>query len=218
MLYLPAKPLDGSQGDNEYDFYGALLNRSFIRPHCPKVCPKCLVVSGYSFRVWDCSLVTAGPLHECLLIDTCPVCNQRIRCVRNRLSICSCGCDWTEVNPKVVPELELAVSRRVYELCDILPARSYPSAHGSDNSLHDLGLRDFALVITFIAPLYGKMAWATGRPAKSIKLGNAVLHKLFTKASSVERFAQRHLLRKMWFERIDTRSLRPSSSVSSHRG
>jgi hypothetical protein len=39
--------------------------------------------------------------------------------------------------------------------------------------------------MTFIAGLNGKMAWATGRPAKSIRLRSADLHKLFTKASSV---------------------------------
>jgi hypothetical protein len=39
--------------------------------------------------------------------------------------------------------------------------------------------------MVFIAGLYGKLAWATGRPSRSIKLGNTELHTLFTKAHSV---------------------------------
>src|SRR5882762_7918617 len=46
LLYLPVTPRSGPEFDYEYDFYGALLNRSIIRPHCPKVCPKCLTEAG----------------------------------------------------------------------------------------------------------------------------------------------------------------------------
>ena len=182
LLYLPAKLLNSPQVDHEYNFYGALLNRSIIRPHCPKVCPKCLIESGYSLRVWDCSLVTACPIHKCMLIDTCPACNRRVRCVRNKLSTCSCGCDWRETPTTVLPGAELAVSRRVYQLCGVISPRDVASVN---SPLYTLGIRDFALVITFIAGLYGKLAWATGRPSRSIKLRNKELHALFTKAFKV---------------------------------
>jgi hypothetical protein len=183
LLYLPVTPRSDPAGKYEYDFYGALLNRSIIRPHCPKVCPKCLAKSGYSLRVWDCSLVTACPIHECLLLDSCPACNHRIRCVRNRLSVCSCGCDWRETHPTVVTEEQLAVSRRIYQLSGIIPGNK--PLHESANPFHGLGLRDFILVMVLIAGLYGKLAWATGRPSRSINLRNADLHTLFTKAQIV---------------------------------
>jgi hypothetical protein len=67
LLYLPANLIERPGIEDEYNFYGAFLNRSIIRPHWPKVCPKCLIDFGYCRRVWDCSLVTACPLHECLL-------------------------------------------------------------------------------------------------------------------------------------------------------
>jgi hypothetical protein len=183
LLYIPAKSQSHYEHNHEYDFFGALLNRSIIRPHCPKVCPKCLAASGYSLRIWDCSLVTACPIHECMLLDTCPACNRRIKCVRNKLCICSCGCDWKEINPTVVTEGQLDVSHRIYQLCGIIPGDK--PLHGSVSPLQDLGLRDFALVMTFIAGLSGKIAWATGRPAKSIKLRNLDLHKRFTHAYAV---------------------------------
>src|SRR6266513_1034776 len=71
---------------------------NWIQKGDPKVCPKCLAESGYSLRTWDCSLVTACPIHECVLLDTCPDCKRRIKCVRNKLCVCSCGCDWREIN------------------------------------------------------------------------------------------------------------------------
>src|SRR5436305_358442 len=42
LLYLPAKSFRGYSTEHEYGFYGAFLNRSIIRPHGPKICPKCL--------------------------------------------------------------------------------------------------------------------------------------------------------------------------------
>src|SRR6266849_5715036 len=53
LLYLPANFSQGYTTEHEYDFYGAFLNRSIIRPHCPKICPRCLSESGYCLRVWD---------------------------------------------------------------------------------------------------------------------------------------------------------------------
>ena len=182
LLYLPGNSRDHA-GDHDYDFFGALLNRSIIRPHCPKVCPKCLAESGYSLRIWDCSLVTACPIHKCMLLDTCPDCKRRIKCVRNKLSICSCGCDWREPNPTVLPGEQLTVSRRIYQLCGVIPGEQ--SLPESESPLQNLGLRDFIRVIVFMAGLFGKLAWATGRPSRSIKLRNEGLHTLFTNAHQV---------------------------------
>ena len=77
---------------------------------------------------------------------------------------------------------ELAVSRRVYQLCGILPKTAEEE---NENPLRYLDLRDFAVVLTFISGLSGKMAWATGRLSQSIKLRSKDLHKLYTPAYSV---------------------------------
>lgn len=182
LLYLPADSRERLGFEGEYSFYGAFLNRSIIRPHCPKVCPKCLKESGYARRVWDCSLVTACPIHACLLIDTCPKCRRRLKCVRKRLSVCSCECDWRDIDPELLSADELAVSRRVYQLCGLL---SKTPKDEDENPLHNLGLGDFVVVLTFIAGTFRNMAWATGRPSKSIKLPNKSLHELYGQAYSV---------------------------------
>lgn len=182
LLYLPASSPKNITCDGNYNFYGAFFNRSIIRPHCPKVCVKCLNESGYCRRIWDCSLVTVCPIHECLLLDTCPKCKRRLKAIRNRLSVCVCGCDWSELQPDLRPEHEITVSRRIYQLCGLLPL-DHPSS--DRNRLHSLALQDFVIVLTFIAGLQCEMSWATGRPSKSIKLRNTDLHTYFTKAYQV---------------------------------
>jgi len=183
LLYLPApSPKNITCADN-YNFYEAFFNRAIIRPHCPKVCVKCLNVSGYCRRVWDCSLVTVCPIHKCLLIDTCPKCKRRLKAIRNRMNVCACGCDWSELQPDVRCEHEIAVSRRIYQLCSLLPL-DHPSK-GRLNPLQSLALQEFVIVLTFIAGLECEMSWATGRPSKSIKLRNEDLHSYITKAYQV---------------------------------
>lgn len=182
LLYLPAPSPKHTTCDVDYNFYGAFFNRSIIRPHCPKVCVKCLNESGYCRRVWDCSLVTVCPIHECLLLDTCPKCKRRLKAIRNRLSVCVCECNWSELEPDLRSEHEIAVSRRVYQLCGLLPL-DHPSS--DRNRLQSLALQDFVIVLTFIAGLECEMSWATGRPSKSIKLRNEDLHTHITNAYRV---------------------------------
>jgi TniQ len=182
LLYLPSPSPKNIMCDGNYNFYGAFFNRSIIRPHCPKVCVKCLNESGYCRRIWDCSLVTVCPIHECLLIDTCPKCKRRLKAIRNRLSVCVCGCNWSELQPRLRPEHEITVSRLIYQLCGLLPLA--PSKERR-NPLQSLALQDFVVVLTFIAGLECEMSWATGRPSKSIKLLNEDLHAYITKAYQV---------------------------------
>ncbi len=183
LLYLPSPSAKNTTCDTDYNFYGAFLNRSIIRPHCPKVCVKCLNESGYCRRIWDCSLVTVCPIHECLLIDTCPKCKRRLKAIRNRLSVCVCGCDWSGLQPDLRPEHEITVSRRIYQLCGLLPLDHHSKERL--NPLQSLALQDFVIVLTFIASLECEMSWARGRPSKSIKLRNEDLHTHITKAYQV---------------------------------
>jgi len=73
----------------------------------------------------------------------------------------------------------------VYKLCGIGPVQAGPLGRRNINPLESLGLREFVLVLTFIAGLDGKVSWATGRPARSIRLRNKDLHGLFTNAYMV---------------------------------
>src|SRR6266550_2072973 len=79
LVYSPAIFSQGNNAQHEFNFYGAYLNRSIIRPHHPKICPRCLAEFGYALQIWDCSVVTACPIHASMLLDRCPKCRCRIR-------------------------------------------------------------------------------------------------------------------------------------------
>ena len=183
LVYSPANSSQGNTSEHEFDFYGASVNRSIIRPHHPKICPQCLAEFGYCLLVWDCSLVTACPIHECTLLDKCPKCRRQIRAIRKSVSICGCGCDWRDFEPKRVAEREMSVSRQLYRLCN----RRSSDEHCAPpkNPLNTLNLRDFIVAVTFLAGCKRSVSWATGRPSKSIKFSNSELHELYAHAYSV---------------------------------
>jgi TniQ len=183
LVYFPANSSQANINEHEYDFYGVSLNRSIIRPHQPKICPRCLAEFGYCLRIWDCALVTACPTHECLLLDRCPKCRRQIRAIRKTVSLCVCGYDWREIAPKSVAEREMLVSRQINRLCNrrLRDERCAPSK----NPLDTLNLRDFIVAITFVARCCRNISWATGRSSKSIKLSNSHLHELYAHACSV---------------------------------
>jgi hypothetical protein len=94
-----------------------------------------------------------------------------------------CGCDWRELQPVLRREHEIAVSRRIYQLCGLLPLDHHSKERL--NPLQSLALQEFVVVLTFIAGLECEMSWATGRPSKSIKLRNEDLHTYITAAYQV---------------------------------
>jgi len=99
------------------------------------------------------------------------------------MSICACGCDWSELQPDLRPEHEIAVSRRIYQLCGLLPLDQ--DSKERLNPLQSLALQEFVIVLTFIAGLECEMSRATGRPSKSITLRNDELHTYITAAYQV---------------------------------
>src|SRR5215213_1809569 len=78
FLSLMYQPLD-SRVNNIYLFFSHPVHRSFIRTSHPKVCPECLREMSYCRRIWEYALVTACPVHQCMLLDECPHCKRHIR-------------------------------------------------------------------------------------------------------------------------------------------
>jgi hypothetical protein len=99
------------------------------------------------------------------------------------MSVCACGYDWRELPPDLRCEHEIAVSRRIYQLCGLLSLDHHSKERF--NPLQNLALQQFVIVLTFIAGLECEMSWATGRPSKSIKLRNEDLHTHITNAYQV---------------------------------
>jgi hypothetical protein len=160
QLTYPKASLSGS--DSSYLFFGQPVIQYLIQPARPKVCTMCLLDSAYCRRVWDLSLVTACPLHRCMLINQCPKCRRRISWVRNQVSSCPCGFDWREAAVSPVEEDTLNLVRHIHSLCGLSANSRYPPGDGnSPASALDLGSLSSAVI--FMAGQYQGLTRSTGK-------------------------------------------------------
>jgi len=173
LLYLPAPSSKNTIGEADYNFTGP---SSTVRSSD-------LIALKSAFNVWrnSATVVAFGIVHLSPYVPFTSVCflilvqnaNGVSKPLEIGLSVCVCGCDWSELPLDLRPEHEITVSRWIYQLCGLLPL-DHPSS--DRNRLQSLALQDFVIVLTFIAGLECEMSWATGRPSKSIKLRNKDLH------------------------------------------
>lgn len=85
-----------SDGIRMVEIHGQVIMRSyFVRTLRPQLCPYCISEYGYVKAAWDFSMACYCPIHQCALIDTCPVCAKEIRWMRPSLDSCNCGASWT---------------------------------------------------------------------------------------------------------------------------
>ena len=76
----------------------------FIHEAVSKVCPECLIEIPFRRKIWDVSIVTAYPIHRCLLVDTCSHCQKLITWGKASLTKCRCGFDLRNLNVNTITE------------------------------------------------------------------------------------------------------------------
>lgn len=183
LLYRPTDPDKTNSCD--YVVCGSLVPRYVIRSLRPKVCPNCLIDSAYVRKVWDLAVVTACPIHKCLLLDECPRCKNFIPWVRGQVSHCRCELDFRECRTALVNGEELEVTRQIYLLCNLLPEEvQNQTGEAKSNPLLNIDLKSFISALIFIASQYAGMVDTTGKhliPSRR----NAELHTLFARAFRV---------------------------------
>lgn len=87
--------------------FGLPVPRTAINLNPAKICPGCLREHRYVRRIWELTIVTTCPLHECLLLDECPNCRRRLDFMRSRISICKCQYDWRDASPVSLAATEM---------------------------------------------------------------------------------------------------------------
>jgi hypothetical protein len=167
----------------DYDVLGNSLPLYLIRLHHPKFCPPCLRDQPYARKLWELSVVTTCPLHNCLLIEKCPSCGKPPSYMRRRVWECKCGADWRKIEPVLLPSGELVITRNVYRLCG-LPCGTEPAFFDEiSNRLLELDLRSFVRALVFIASQYDNKVDTLGKCFE--KLDNAHQHKQLIRAFHV---------------------------------
>lgn len=171
-----------------FSFFGHPLPQHMIRPMRPKICPQCLLETGYCHRRWDLLLVTTCPVHGCMLIDECPKCKRNITWVRAGVSICRCGFDWRLATCQAAGETELRLTQHIHRLCELpAPVRGISSVASPALTL---GLRDFMSAVLFIVGQYVSVTGSTrSQFIFSMRgkghMSNSQIHPLLIKAFSV---------------------------------
>lgn len=175
-------------------FYGLTVPQYVIRPKHPKVCPQCLFEAAYIRRVWELALVTACPIHRCLLLDICPSCGKRITWSRNKVAVCPCKYDWRGYSSLTVADSDLQVTRQIYLLCHLAIENADTELSDSDesNPLCKTDLQYFVAALLFVASqlvrtIYKKgsrLIDTTGKNFARTK-PNTEIHALLCKAWSV---------------------------------
>lgn len=191
-----------------YQFFGLPVHRSFIRPAHPKVCPACLREASYCRRIWEYALITACPVHQCMLVDECPHCKRHIRWSRKEVSNCPCKFDWRETPTSSVQEYELNLARVIYRLCG-LPCGESKSYVSSQNPALRLSLHDLTQAVIFMAGQLHGHSLTTGWPLLSSRRVKD-LHKLFVGAYYIFDDWPNHLYEFLHWWRVQEKSSFPT--------
>jgi hypothetical protein len=87
-----------------------LLRAPFQRVGHSPVCPECLAEQGYLRQAWQHQLVTACPVHNICLAESCPSCTQPLNNLRSRIEWCDCGQSLAAIEGEVAAVDELAIA------------------------------------------------------------------------------------------------------------
>lgn len=120
LAYCPIQ-FDAQQFVGTYELFGNKLGSRMLRYKVSALCPGCLTESAYQRKIWDLLSLTACPIHKRMLIDCCPQCDKPIHYRRDRMCFCSCGCDFRIAEIILVPEKELRLAWRIYQLSGFVP-------------------------------------------------------------------------------------------------
>jgi hypothetical protein len=161
-------------------FQGTLLLSSVVRLKHPKVCPACLRESNHCRRMWDLLPYTACPVHEAVLLDTCPGCYGRVSWVRSKVGSCRCGFDWRDAPGIKASPSGLRVARRIDELCR--GATDCMTEDKGEAQLCQLSLDELCRALSIFAEHYQRMK---KREWLLDKLENLACHEAFGYAFSI---------------------------------
>jgi hypothetical protein len=95
-------------------FRRRLLNRRSVADR--RLCPQCMSELEYHRAVWNLKYIAACPIHRCLLIDMCAVCDAPLRWQGRSLSRCPCDADLRKVTSPLVSDIDAETTGAVYGL------------------------------------------------------------------------------------------------------
>jgi hypothetical protein len=91
--YLSYQVTGGSDRFHQRLFRGQVVAAGHLNVKSPRICPVCVKDAMFCRAEWDIGLISACPLHGCLLVNTCWKCHQRLRWSRKGVGRYKCEAD-----------------------------------------------------------------------------------------------------------------------------
>jgi len=151
--------IKGRDRFNQRSFYGEPVNADDLNYGRPRLCPACLREKPVWWAVWDLGLVTACPIHCCLLLNQCPACKKRLNWHRPAVHVCRCGLDFRTVTPAAATVDLVAVNAAIYRATgfSIGEAAEKDLAHyGFPSQLLELRLGSLLGLVRFLGSIREK--------------------------------------------------------------
>jgi hypothetical protein len=125
--------IQGSHRHNQRLFYGERISADDLNYRCPRLCPACLRERPIWWAIWDFGLVTACPIHGCLLLGRCPDCGRRLAWQRLAVHRCRCGLDFRDLRIEPADRDLLATNAAIYR------AAGFPRGGAAERALASCG-------------------------------------------------------------------------------
>lgn len=163
--------------------FGRLIPLYAVHKSTAKVCPDCLTESQYCRKIWDLSIVTACPIHSCLLIDKCPNCKKPITWLRSSITRCkNCDFDWREYSSSRLEQSEIALPWQLHKACKLpVTGGIVDQVLGRDHPITALQLEHLISITFFLAGQLVNTCDTTGRFIGTSRT-NVELHSILSEA------------------------------------
>jgi len=117
----------------------------------PRFCPQCVREKGFLEAHWDLALMVACPVHECLLVSSCPKCGRRLRRFRRGLLECECGGDLSVCDLPSISDANVSLLDLIRRTALSSPPDQSNATRMPQDQLMAMGLRSMLLAIRTIA-------------------------------------------------------------------
>jgi hypothetical protein len=117
----------------------------------PRFCPQCVREKGFLEAHWDLTLMVACPVHQCLLVSSCPECGRRLRWFRRGLLECECGGDLSVCDLPSISDAEVSLLDLIRRTALSSPPEESNPMRLPQDQLMAMGLRSMLLATRTIA-------------------------------------------------------------------
>ena len=149
----------GQDRFNQRSFCGERLNADDLNYGRPRICSACLQEQPIWWAVWDLGLVTACPIHFCLLVEQCPACKRRLTWYRPAVHECRCGLDFRTLTPEAANPDLVAINAAIYRAARFATGET-PERHlaqyGFPPQMLELKLGSLLGLVRFLGSIWEK--------------------------------------------------------------